>query len=56
MTNLLRFRALDERDINKETFVEPWPEVEDDDAEAEEPSDTPTEPQPAITEQPPEAA
>jgi hypothetical protein len=38
------------------TFVEPWPEVEDDDAEAEEPSDTPTEPQPAITEQPPEAA
>ena len=37
-------------------FVEPWPEVEDDDAEAEEPSDTPTEPQPAITEQPPEAA
>ena len=27
MTNLLRFRALDERDINKETFVEPWPEA-----------------------------
>lgn len=27
MSQLQRFRALDERDINKETFVEPWPEA-----------------------------
>lgn len=27
MTDSQRFKALDERDINRETFVEPWPEA-----------------------------
>ncbi len=27
MTRSRRFAALDERDINRETFVEPWPEA-----------------------------
>lgn len=43
MSQLQRFRALDERDINKETFVEPWPEA------GLTVADSPYDPQPSLT-------
>jgi propanediol dehydratase large subunit len=43
MSQLQRFRALDERDINKETFVEPWPEA------GLTVADSPFDPQPSLT-------
>jgi propanediol dehydratase large subunit len=42
MTDSQRFRVLDERDINRETFVEPWPEA------GLMVADSPYDPQPSI--------
>ena len=42
MTDSQRFKVLDERDINRETFVEPWPEA------GLMVADSPYDPQPSI--------
>ena len=43
MTKSTRFKILSERDINKETFVEPWPEA------GLTVTDSPNDPQPSLS-------